>query len=106
MRSTSNPTSKRSSRFELPNVDEVPPNSSGFLARSGTGRNYRDHRRRRSAPALDLRHAERRRSASNQEAEGGWWKMHWWKGDWKGKGKNDPDEGRDEGRGDREGGVR
>ena len=96
MRSTSNPTSKRTSRFDLPDVEETPSESSALLARSGTGRSYRDHRRRRSAPGFEARERERRRrSASSQEALGGWWKMHWWKGDKKGKGKKDLGDGGD-----------
>lgn len=68
--------------------DDGPTESTALLARSSTGRSYRDHRRRRSAPALDLGERERRRrSASSQEALGGWWKMKWWKGkEDKGKG--------------------
>lgn len=62
-------------------ADDEPTESTGLLARSTTGRSYRDHRRRRSAPLLDLGERERRRrSASSQEALGGWWKMKWWKG--------------------------
>ena len=109
MRSTSNPTSKRNSHFDLPDVDEAPSEASALLARSSTGRSYRDHRRRRSAPGVEVRARERRkRSASSQEALGGWWKMKWWKGDGKGKGKKHPtagDGGDDEGGGEGRGNV-
>ena len=53
---------------------EAPDESTALLSRSGTGRSYRDKGRRRS-------HDGRRRSASSQDAVGGWWKMkRWWSG--------------------------
>lgn len=63
-------------------VDESPNESTALLARSGTGRSYRDRRRRRSTPIAEIQErARRRRSASSQEALGGWWKMkNWWRG--------------------------
>lgn len=62
-------------------MDESPNESTALLARSGTGRSYRD-RRRRSTPIFETQERERRRrSASSQEAVGGWWKMkNWWRG--------------------------
>lgn len=73
-------------------MDEIPNESTALLARSGTGRSYRDKRRRRSTPILETqeRRERRRRSASSQEALGGWWKMKiWWRGnERKDKGKD------------------
>ena len=72
-------------------LDENPDETTALLARSGTGRSYRDRRRRRSTPILKNQERERRRrSASSQEALGGWWKMKtWWKGrERKDKGKD------------------
>ena len=69
--------------------DETPSESTALL-RAGTGRSYRDRRRRRSMPGLETR----RRSSDGQaqEAVGGWWKMRkWWyrsMGPGKGKGNN------------------
>ena len=52
--------------------------STALLARSATGRSYRDRRRRRSTPILV---ESGRKSVSSQETLGGWWKMRkWWKG--------------------------
>lgn len=67
-----------------------PTETTGLLARSSTGRSYRDRRRRRSAPLTEDGPLQiRRRSEGNQEALGGWWKMNWWQGgDSKGKGKS------------------
>ncbi|MCJ1397506.1 hypothetical protein MMC11_000699 [Xylographa trunciseda] len=64
------PSSSMMSSGELAPPDET----TGLLARSGTGRSYRDRRRRRSAP---LGGREGARVA--QEALGGWWKMRWWR---------------------------
>lgn len=77
---------------------QSPTESTALLARAGTGRSYRD-RRRRSAPGLGLDPGAvgggstrpdsgsgrpgsetRRRSSRPQEALGGWWKMRWWGG--------------------------
>ena len=62
-----------------------PTEQTGLLARSGTGRNYRDRRRRRSTTARSevlaggsSVAAERGRRKS-QDALGGWWKMRWLK---------------------------
>ena len=84
----STPSSKPPSQEDA--MDHSPNESTALLARSGTGRSYRDRRRRRSAPILETQERERRRrSTSSQEALGGWWKMkHWWRGrEWKDKGK-------------------
>ena len=76
--------------------DEAPIESTALL-RAGTGRSYRD-RRRRSMPGLETR--RRSLDGQTQEAVGGWWKMKkWWYGSTgtgKGKGKDGdlPDGGR------------
>ena len=72
-------------------MSEESPTESTVLLHAGSGRNYRDKRRRRSTPGVETR----RRSVDNrnqsQEAVGGWWKMkRWWYGSTettKGKGK-------------------
>ncbi|MCJ1250352.1 hypothetical protein MMC30_007578 [Trapelia coarctata] len=64
---------------ELPPPDET----TDLLSRSGTGRSYRDRKRRKSAPLGGDGTQE-----PAQDALGGWWKMRWWRD--KGKGK-DPD---------------
>jgi len=86
-----------------------PTESTALLARAGTGRSYRD-RRRRSAPGLGLdprvvgggsgrtgsgsgSGGHERRSSKPQEALGGWWKMRWWSG------KKSSDEERRDGEG-------
>lgn len=83
-RRKSSARSTSSSKIPSPgnSLDEIPNESTALLARSGTGRSYRDRRRRRSTPILDNQERERRRrSASSQEALGGWWKMkNWWRG--------------------------
>ena len=108
LRSASNLSSKRTSRFDLPDVaDEEdanaspglgsgPNESTALLARSGTGRTYRDYRRRRSLPGFEGRERRRRSVSLSQQALGGWWKMEWWKQRRKGKGKEteDPEDGR------------
>ena len=87
-------------------IDEGPNESSPLLSRSGTGRSYRDRRRRRSAPMLetldcDRERDRRRKSVESQEAVGGWWKMkNWWYGGQKGKGKGKgPENGNENGNG-------
>ena len=84
--------SKRNSRvlFDDNKGAESPTETTGLLARSSTGRSYRDKRRRRSAPMLENNLLQSRRpSEGSQEALGGWWKMKWWpRGDPKGKGKS------------------
>lgn len=76
--------------------EEDPTESTALLARSSTGRSYRDRRRRKSAPQLEgpgrSQGRDRRRSSVQQDALGGWWKMKWWKKD-----KEDREGGRDEG---------
>ena len=73
-----------------------PTESTALLARTGTGRSYRDRRRRRSAPHLEgLGRSQargRRRASVQQDALGGWWKLRWWR-----KERDDEDERRDEG---------
>lgn len=67
-----------------------PTESTALLARTGTGRSYRDRRRRRSAPHLEApvrsQTQDRRRASVQQDALGGWWKMRWWE-----KGRDDGD---------------
>ena len=60
--------------------DEDTNESTTLLARSGTGRSYRDRRSRRSIPISDVQERQRvGRSGSSQEASGSWWKvMTWW----------------------------
>ena len=54
--------------------DETPSESTALL-RAGTGRSYRD-RRRRSMPGPETRRSS---DGQTQEAVGGWWKMReWW----------------------------
>ena len=72
-------------------LDEDTNESTTLLARSGTGRSYRDRRRRRSIPISEVQERQRvGRSASSQEASGGWWKViTWWMGnEKKDKGKD------------------
>lgn len=72
-------------------MDESPNESTALLARSGTGRSYRDRRMRRSTVNLETPERDRRRkSASSQDAIGGWWKMTSW---WRGKGRRDKGKG-------------
>ena len=57
--------------------DDENPTESTSLLRAGTGRSYRDKRRRRSIPGLETR--RRSLDGQTQEALGGWWKMRkWW----------------------------
>lgn len=70
--------------------DETPTESTGLL-RAGTGRSYKD-RRRRSMPGPETR--RRSSDGQTQEAVGGWWKMRkwWYRGMGPGKGRgNDQD---------------
>lgn len=71
--------------------DEIADEGTALLGRSGTGRTYRDRRRRVSAPVLG-------RDEEAQGATGGWWRMGWWGGDG-GKGKGGGGTG-DDSRGD------
>lgn len=57
--------------------DDESPTESTALLRAGTGRSYRDKRRRRSMPGLET--SRRSLDSQTQEAVGGWWKMRkWW----------------------------
>ena len=73
------------------NIGE-PTESTSLLGRTGTGRSYRDRRRRRSAPHLvgleGSQTQSRRRASRQQDALGGWWKMRWWH-----RGREDHDDG-------------
>ena len=85
----SNPTSNLHPRGDT--VDETTNESTALLARSGTGRSYRDRRRRRSMPIFDAQEREReRRSASSQEVLGSWWKTKGW---WRRKERKDKGKG-------------
>lgn len=64
--------------------DEIPDEETALLGRSGTGRTYRDRRRRKSAPMIGREEGAREGEA--QAATGGWWRMGWWVGE-DGKGK-------------------
>ena len=96
IRSTSNPSSKRTSRLDLPEPTgeengPEPTETTELLARSGTGRSYRDYKRRRSMPGSEGR-ASRKRSVSSQTALRGWLKSKLGKGRSSDKGK-DPEDG-------------
>ena len=72
-------------------LDEGVNESTALLTSSGTGRSYRDRKRRRSTPILEPQERERRRrSVSSRETFGGWWMTKQW---WRGK------EGKDKGKG-------
>lgn len=66
--------------------DEIPDEDTPLLEHSGTGRTYRDRRRRRSAPQMGRRGGDESEGA--QAATGGWWKMAWWNDSMKGKGRD------------------
>jgi hypothetical protein len=77
----------------LESSQELPPltpnEQTGLLARSSTGRNYRDRRRRQPSGNRDS-------EARSQDAIGGWWKMkRWWKRDKNSKGKSTTNNGAD-----------
>ena len=65
-----------------------PDETTDLLARSSTGRSYREKRRRRSMP-IGEGEGSKRRGDIAQDALGGWWKMRWWGGRGKGNGKDD-----------------
>lgn len=67
--------------FQGDPMDENINESTALLARSTTGRSYRDRRRRRSMPVSEIQERERgRRSTLSQEPLGSWWKMgNWWR---------------------------
>lgn len=69
--------------------DEIPDEDTPLLGHSGTGRTYRDRRRRRSAPQMGPRDRDGIEEA--QAATGGWWKMAWWNDSMKGKGRDRDD---------------
>lgn len=69
--------------------DEIPDEDTPLLGHSGTGRTYRDRRRRRSAPQMGPRGRDGIEEA--QAATGGWWKMAWWNDSMKGKGRDRDD---------------
>ena len=76
------------------NEDPRSDESCFLLGRTGTGRSYRDRRRRRrSEPSV----ASDRRGHSSAESLQEWWKMKWWKGKY-GNLKEDSREDESEGR--------
>lgn len=83
-------SSARSSTRSKGNRNDVqqPNESTALLGRTGTGRSYRDRRRRRRS---ELSVTGRRGSADTPPE---WWKMRWWRGK-DGKGRDDRDEARD-----------
>ena len=76
------PSNPLNSRLRENLLDEDTNESTTLLARLGTGRSYRDKRRRRSIPISEVQERQRvGRSASSQEASGSWWKViTWWIG--------------------------
>ena len=77
--------------FQGKPLDENENESTALLTRSGTGRSYRDRKRRRSTPIMEPQESERRRrSVSSRQTFGGWWMTKQW---WRGK------EGQDNGKG-------
>ena len=92
-RRSSAPFNPLDSRLRRNLLDEDTNESTTLMARSGTGRSYRDRRRRRSIPISEIQERQRvGRSASLQEASGSWWKvMTWWIG------KEKKDQGKDTG---------
>ena len=76
---------RSSTENETPNPP--PDETTGLLARSSTGRSYRERRRRRSMP-LEEGGGSEGRGEGAQDALGGWWKMRWWRGEGKGNGKD------------------
>ncbi len=88
----SQPSPKATCRDFAP--EEAPNESTALLGRSGTGRSYRTKGARRSSHLIESQERNRRKSASLQDAQGGWWKMkRWFKvRDWKTKGKGRGDD--------------
>ena len=75
-------------------MDENVNESTALLTRSGTGRSYRDRKRRRSTPIMEPQERERRRrSVSSRETFGGWWMAKQW---WRGKERKDKGKGIDD----------
>ncbi|KAL8721882.1 MAG: hypothetical protein Q9225_001518 [Loekoesia sp. 1 TL-2023] len=73
-------------------VQQPDDESTALLGRTGTGRSYRDRRRRRrSEPSVTS--GSRRRSGSVDTPQE-WWKMRWWRGK-DGRRKDDGDEAGD-----------
>ncbi|KAI4254227.1 MAG: hypothetical protein LQ352_003210 [Teloschistes flavicans] len=99
-RSSARSTPSRSVGLQ-PEEAEQPDERTALLARTGTGRSYRDRRRRRtSEPSVGGSQTPRSGRDGSQDALGGWWKMGWWRGrDGKGKEKESEDDGRLDGGG-------
>ena len=74
------PSNPLVSRPRANTLDEDANDSTTLLARSGTGRSYRDRRRRRSIPISEAQERQRvGRSALSQVASGSWWKVITWR---------------------------
>lgn len=83
------------SKARRANTDGQPADdeTTALLGRTGTGRSYRDRRRRRRSEPTAMGNGRRRGSRDgSQEALGGWWKMGWWRSR-DGKGKDTDDGG-------------
>lgn len=76
------------SAIENVSFNPTPDESTALLARSSTGRSYRERRRRRSMPLGEGGDSDGQGDGA-QDALGGWWKMRWWRGEGKGIGKDD-----------------
>lgn len=78
----STPLGFRSSSVVVAGAAELPPDeTTGLLARAGTGRSYRERRRRSVLAGVGgdgVGEGEGRRERA-QGAVGGWWKMRWWR---------------------------
>ncbi|KAI4172969.1 MAG: hypothetical protein LQ343_003256 [Gyalolechia ehrenbergii] len=79
------PRRRRSSAMSTPskgiedsgNGEHEPDESTALLGRTGTGRSYRDRKRRRRSE-LSVTGSRRRHESTNTSQE--WWKMGWWRG--------------------------
>lgn len=71
---------------EASGAEPPPDEATGLLARAGTGRSYRE-RRRKTTGNIEIPHV------GSQEAVGGWWKMRWWKSEGSRKDRNDLGDG-------------
>ena len=62
--------------------DESTNAETDLRIKSSTGRSYRDRRKRRSTPLLNIQEMERRGTfASSEELSSTWWKIkNWWRG--------------------------
>ncbi|KAL8837979.1 MAG: hypothetical protein Q9176_005327 [Flavoplaca citrina] len=98
-RSSAKSTPSKARRANMDDDEGQPGDdeTTALLGRTGTGRSYKDKRRRRRSEPSVVGSAGRRRGSrdGSQEALGGWWKMRWWRSrDGKGKDADDDDDGR------------